>query len=104
MRDAQTVWVNAFRKLNVRPDVGHSLVFDPAMLFVDALRHVGPSATSEQLRDYILAQHSWVGTNGVYDFAAGDQRGLGDGAIVMARWDAAKGTWDQVSAPKGALR
>jgi branched-chain amino acid transport system substrate-binding protein len=103
LRDAQTVWVNAFAKLKVRPDSGHSLVWDSVMVFVDALRHVGPNATSEQLRDWILAQHSWVGANGVYDYAAGDQRGLGDGAIVMARWDKAKGTWVQVSAPKGAL-
>ena len=74
------------------------------MLFVDALRHVGPAATSEQLRAYILGLHSWVGTNGVYAFASGDQRGLGDGAIVVARWDNAKTTWVQVSAPKGVLR
>jgi branched-chain amino acid transport system substrate-binding protein len=104
LRDAQSVWVNSFAKLKIRPDSGHSLMWDAVMVFVDALRHAGPSATSEQLRDYILAQHSWVGTNGVYDFASGDQRGLGDGAIVMARWDAAKGTWVQVSAPKGALQ
>jgi branched-chain amino acid transport system substrate-binding protein len=104
LREAQTVYVNAFRKINVRPDVGHSLVWDPASVFVDALRHVGPSATAEQLHAYVLGLHSWVGINGVYDFAAGDQRGLGEGSIVIARWDRAKSTWLQVSAPKGALR
>lgn len=104
LRDAQSVYVDAFRKEGVRPDIGHNLVWDPAMVFIDALRHVGVGATSEQLRAYILALHSWVGTNGVYDFAAGDQRGLGDGSIVVARWDAAKSIWLQVSAPKGALR
>ena len=103
LRNAQTVYVDAFRKLNVRPDIGHSLIWDPAMVFVDALRHVGPSATAEQLRAYILGLSSWVGINGVYDFASGDQRGLGDGSIVVARWDVAKATWMQVSAPKGVL-
>jgi hypothetical protein len=88
----------------VRPDIGHSLMWDPAMVFIDALRHLGVGATAEELRAYILAQHSWVGTNGVYDFASGDQRGLGDGSIVVARWDAARSIWLQVSAPKGALR
>jgi len=104
LREAQSVYVNAFRKLGVRPDIGHSLIWDPAMVFIDALRHVGVGATAEELHAYILAQHSWVGTNGVYDFASGDQRGLGDGSIVVARWDAARSTWLQVSAPKGALR
>ena len=104
LRDAQTVYVNAFRKLNIRPDIGHSLIWDPAMVFIDALRHVGPSATAEQLRAYILSLPSWAGINGVYDFASGDQRGLGDGSLVVARWDPAKTTWVQVSAPRGALK
>jgi hypothetical protein len=50
-----------------------------------------------------LGEHSWVGINGVYDFASGDQRGLGDGSLVIALWNPAKNTWLQVSAPKGAL-
>jgi branched-chain amino acid transport system substrate-binding protein len=104
LRDAQTVYVNAFRKMNVRPDIGHSLIWDPAMVLVDALRHAGPNATSDQLHAYILGLHSWAGINGIYDFASGDQRGLGDGSIVVARWDPVKSTWVQVSAPKGALR
>jgi branched-chain amino acid transport system substrate-binding protein len=104
LREAQTVYVDAFRKAKIRPDIGHSLIWDPAMVFIDALRHVGPGATAEALRTYILSLHSWVGINGVYDFASGDQRGLGDGAIVVARWESTKSTWVQVSAPKGALR
>jgi branched-chain amino acid transport system substrate-binding protein len=103
LRDAQTVYVNAFRKLHIRPDIGHSLIWDPTMVFIDALRHVGPAATAEQLHDWMLNQHSWIGINGVYDFASGDQRGLGDGSIVVALWSVPKGTWVQVSAPKGAL-
>jgi hypothetical protein len=64
---------------------------------------VGPTATSEQLHDWVLSQHSWIGINGVYDFAAGDQRGLGDGSVVVALWSVPKDTWVQVSGPKGAL-
>jgi branched-chain amino acid transport system substrate-binding protein len=103
LRDAQTVYVNAFRKLHIRPDIGHSLIWDPAMAFIDALRHVGTDATAQQLHQYLLGEHSWVGINGVYDFASGDQRGLGDGSLVIALWNPAKNTWLQVSAPKGAL-
>ena len=104
LREVQSVYVTAFRKLKIRPDIGHSLIWDPAMAFVDALRHVGPAATPEQLHTWMLSQHSWIGTNGVYDYASGDQRGLGDGSIVVARWEPLKTTWVQVSAPKGALR
>jgi hypothetical protein len=88
----------------MRPDIGQSLIWDPVTLIVEALRSIGPAATAEQLHAYVLSQHSWVGTNGVYDFASGDQRGLGDGAIVVARWDSATSTWTQVSAPKGFVR
>jgi branched-chain amino acid transport system substrate-binding protein len=104
LRDAQVVYGNAFRERHIRPDIGHSLVWDPVMLMVEALRKNGPSATAEQLHAYVLGLHSWVGINGVYDFASGDQRGLGDGAIVVARWDSAKSMWTQVSGPKGFLR
>ena len=104
LRDAQAAYVDAFRLKHIRPDIGHSLVWDPVMLMVDALRKYGPSATAEELHAFVLSQHSWVGINGVYDFASGDQRGLGDGAIVVARWDPAKSTWTQVSSPKGFLR
>ena len=101
LRDAQQVYVKAMRAANIRPDIGHSLVWDPGMLFVDALRSVGTAATAEQLQAWVLSQRSWVGINGVYDFASGDQRGLGDGSIVIARWNAARGTWLQASGPKG---
>ena len=104
LRDAQAVYVGAFRKVHIKPDIGHSLIWDPAMAFVNALRHVPPNASAEQLHAYMLSLRSWVGTNGVYDYASGDQRGLGDGSIVVARWDPARTTWLQVSAPKGALR
>ena len=104
LHDAQGVYVNAFRKKQINPDIGHSLVWDPVMLMVEALRKIGPAATAEELHAYVLSLHSWVGINGVYDFASGDQRGLGDGAIVVARWDPAKSMWSQVSAPKGLLR
>ena len=91
-------------KMNVRPDIGHTLVWDPAMV---VRRRVAPRRAGgdsrNRLHAYILRLTSWVGINGVYDFASGDQRGLGDGAIVVAHWDPAKGTWLQISAPKGAL-
>ena len=50
------------------------------MIFVDALRHLGPDPTAEQVRKYITNLHGWVGANGVFDFGGGDQHGIGENA------------------------
>ena len=103
--NTQGVYFNAFRKFKIRPDIGHNLIWDPVMLMIDALRHLGPAATADQIRAYVLSQHSWLGIDGTYDFTTGDQRGLGENSVLIARWDAARSTWSQASKPNGeALR
>jgi branched-chain amino acid transport system substrate-binding protein len=102
VRSAQDVYFSSFRQSGVRPDLAHNLAWDPALIIVDALRHLGPSATAQQLRDYILKQRSWIGINGRYDFTTGDQRGLGADGSAVDLWDPAKDTWVQVSRPGGA--
>jgi branched-chain amino acid transport system substrate-binding protein len=84
-----------------KPDLGQGLGFDAAMIVVDALRHLGPNASAAQVRDYIDGLHGYVGTHGVYDFRAGDHRGLGVGNAVMVRYDAAKELFVPVSKPGG---
>ena len=103
IRDAQTVYAKSLTAIGVRPEVGQNLAWDPTMLVVDALRRIGPSATAEQVRDFILHAHGWVGINGVYDYASGDQHGIGENAVAIARWDARQGTWIGVSRPRGYL-
>jgi hypothetical protein len=53
---------------------------------------------NERLSAY---RHDGAGNSILCDYKRYDQRGLGDGSIVVAQWDPAKGTWVQVSAPKG---
>jgi branched-chain amino acid transport system substrate-binding protein len=101
--DAQAVYSKALKAVGARPEVGQNLTWDPTMLVVDALRHAGPNATADQVRDFILHAHGWVGINGVYDFASGDQHGIGENAVAIARWDAGKGTWVAASRPRGLL-
>jgi branched-chain amino acid transport system substrate-binding protein len=103
LHDAQAAYVAAFKSIGVRPDEGHILAWDPAMIVLTALRALGANATSTQIRDYILHLHGWVGVDGVYDFAAGDQRGISDNAAAIARWDARRDTWVRVSRPRGFL-
>lgn len=104
LHDAEMAYLKAFHDINVRPDVGDVLAYDPTMIIVGALRHLGTHATAQQIRDYILNLHGFIGANGVYDFSSGDQRGIGQNSIVVARWAPEKNTWIQVSRPRGVLK
>ena len=86
------MYLNAFKAAGVRPDIGQSLAWDPALLIIAALRKLGPGATSDQIRSYINDQKNWAEVNGVYNFAAMPQRGVGLNSIVITKWDPAKDT------------
>ncbi len=104
IKDAQTVYFNAFKAAGVKPDFGYNIAWDPTMLLLDALRKLGTSATPLQLRDYVLKLHGWAGINGIYDFGDGRQRGIGSRATLMVRWDKALQTFVPMSRPAGYLR
>lgn len=104
IRDAQTRYFRAFKAIGIKPDFGNNLSWDPTMIVVDALRAIGPDATAEQIRSWIANLHGWAGINGIYDFRAGDQRGIGQGAGVVHRWDPVKGDFVVMSRPGGRLR
>jgi branched-chain amino acid transport system substrate-binding protein len=103
VRDAQQAYVNAMKRLSLRADVATVLAWDPIMIFVSALRHLGPDPTANQIHDYIVHLHGWVGINGVYDFSSGDQRGIGENGLEMAEWDAKKDDFVRASRPRGFL-
>ena len=79
----------ALAAINAHPSPLHGLAWDPAVLVVSALRKLGPSASAQQLRDYLAALHGEPGISGVYDFRSGDQHGLSDSAVIVVRWDPA---------------
>jgi branched-chain amino acid transport system substrate-binding protein len=99
--DRQRLYFGAFAASGNRPDFANSLPWDPAMIVIDALRHLGTNATAQQVRDYILALHSWAGVNGIYDFRDGRQRGIGIDAVVIDRWDAKTNRFTAASRPGG---
>jgi branched-chain amino acid transport system substrate-binding protein len=99
--ESQRAYFGAFAATGNRPDFANGLPWDPAMIVIDALRHLGPNATAPQIRDYILALHSWAGINGMYDFRDGRQRGIGINAVVIDRWDAKANRFTIASAPGG---
>jgi hypothetical protein len=48
--------------------------------------------------------HGWAGINGIYDFRDGAQRGIGQRALVIDRWDKVNGEFIPVSRPGGYLK
>jgi len=74
------------------------------MLVVQALRKLGTDATAKQLRDYIEPLHGVAGTNGLFDFRDGSQRGMGLASVVVVKWDSAKKNWSTVSDVGGKAR
>jgi branched-chain amino acid transport system substrate-binding protein len=85
---------------NESPDLLHAIPWDPAFLIVEALKRAGPNATAAQIRDALAGVQNWPGVLGRYDFRAIPNRGLGLGAMIVARWDPARSTW--VDATKGS--
>ena len=104
IRDKQAQYLRAFKAIGVKPDFGDAQLWDAALIVVQALRAHGTNATARQIRDFILGLHGWIGANGVYDFASGDQRGITQNSIVVARWAPEKNSWIRVSLPRGMLK
>jgi branched-chain amino acid transport system substrate-binding protein len=101
VRDAQLQFYRALAAQGIDPDAGHNLPWDPALIAVTVLRQAGAHATPKMLLDTLEALHGTAATNGIYDFRAGDQRGIGITSLVIAKWIPAKKTWATVSHPGG---
>jgi ABC-type branched-subunit amino acid transport system substrate-binding protein len=56
------------------PDVALAAERDVGLVVADALRHVGPNATAEQIRNYIEGLHGLSGAAATFDFRDGSQR------------------------------
>jgi branched-chain amino acid transport system substrate-binding protein len=104
VKDAQSIYFKAFKDAGIKPEFPNTLGWDPTMIAVDALRHLGPNATPQKYRDYINSLHSWAGINGIYDFRDGKGHGIGQNAVIMMAYDAANGDFKQVSKRSGFLK
>lgn len=101
VRDAQRTFYDAFRAKGIEPDAAHSLAWDPTLVVVDALRHLGTGTSAQALRDYLETFHGYAGTIGIFDFRDGNQRGVGMSSVVVVRWSPEKKSWSTVSAIGG---
>jgi branched-chain amino acid transport system substrate-binding protein len=104
IHDAQAVYFKAYHDAGARPDLPATMAWDPAMILIDAYRHLGVDASADKVRDYIENLHGWIGVNGVYDFSGGSQRGLGENACLILRYDGPTDTFITSSRPMGLLK
>jgi branched-chain amino acid transport system substrate-binding protein len=94
----------AFAAAAKKPDLPSDIAWDPAMLLVASLRALGPDAGAAQVRDYLAHLKDFAGVNGIYDFTAVPQRGLGGQDSLVTVWSPTDKTWQVVSKPGGEPR
>jgi branched-chain amino acid transport system substrate-binding protein len=105
VRDAQAVFFAAMKAAGVdKPDMADILPWDPALLIVDAYRHLGVAASADQIRDYLVKLHGFAGINGIYDFRDNSNRGIGENNAAMTRYDPERGVFVAVSKAGGGLK
>jgi len=104
IEDAQAVYFNAFRAAGIKPDLGYNIGLGSGDDSRGCPSGACTSASAEQVRNYIVNLHGWVGINGVYDFRDGAQRGIGQRSQVMDRWDKTRSVFVAVSRPAGYLK
>lgn len=104
IRARQTAYFEAFKEAGMKPDFPNTLAWDPALLTIDMYRKLGFAPSAAQVKAWFDELHGWIGINGSYDFRNGNRRGLGENAVIISRYDAAKDDFVTVSKPGGRLR
>jgi branched-chain amino acid transport system substrate-binding protein len=104
VRAAQATYFAALKKANLESDYLINTQWDYALVLVNALRKLGPSATAEQIRDEIESVRGWAGIQGTYNFTDAEHRGIGEAAVVVYRWERSGDRLVAVSAPGGRAR
>lgn len=104
VKDQQKTYFAAFKAAGVVPNFPNTLAWDPALIVLDALKHVGPDAPAEKIKDYINGLHGFAGINGIYDFRDGSQHGIGENAVIMVKWNPDNATFSAISKRSGHLK
>ena len=97
----QKLFRDALHAAGVVPDFQSALLWDPALILIDAVRHLGPDAKASDIRDYIENLHDFAGICGFYDFRGGNQRGLTADNVLVLRWDNGKSDWVTAGSARG---
>jgi branched-chain amino acid transport system substrate-binding protein len=98
---AQHAMYAALAAHHLKADNMEATSWDAALIVVAALRKLGPNATAEQIREFIANLTDFPGIDGVYDFKANPERGLGPDSAIAVTYDPEKKVWVWLTKPGG---
>ena len=102
LRKAFLAFYQAFAADGKKAEPGSApSVWDSSSIVLSALRQLGPNATANDIRQYILNLRDFAGTDGLYDFSSGDQHGLSDKSVVLTAFNPKTQEFVAVSAGGG---
>jgi len=99
---AQHTMYAALAKHGLKADNIVATCWDAGLIVIGALKTLGPDATAAQIRNYIANLTDFAGINGIYDFKANPERGLGPESAIVVRYDATKKAFMWLTKPGGA--
>ena len=92
----------ALKTRGLKADNMEATSWDAGLVVIAALRALGPDANAEQVRNYIANLTDFAGIDGMYDFKANPERGLGAESAIVVRYDAQNKAWTWLTQPGGA--
>jgi branched-chain amino acid transport system substrate-binding protein len=95
VKRAQDGYFAALAKAGLRSEFATSIPWDPMNIVLEAIRRAGPGADAQKLWSTLESIKGYTGIEGTYDFTTHDQRGLGESATALFRYDAAKNEFVQ---------
>jgi branched-chain amino acid transport system substrate-binding protein len=96
IKKAQDVYFNALTAAGVRSEFATSIPWDPMMIMLEVVRRAGTDADAARIYATLENLKGWTGIEGTYDFTTKDQRGLGQAAAALFRYDQANNVFVQV--------
>jgi branched-chain amino acid transport system substrate-binding protein len=98
---AQHEMYAALKKHGLKADNIVATCWDAGLIVIAALKAVGPDATADQIRTYIANLTDFAGIDGIYNFNANPERGLGPDSAIVVRYDAKDKAWVWLTKPGG---
>lgn len=93
VKRAQDRYSAALAKAGLRSEFPTSIPWDPMNVVLEAYRRAG--ADAQQLHSAMETLKGYSGIEGTYDFTTQDQRGLGESAVALFRYDQARNQFVQ---------
>ena len=95
VRRVQDEYANALLKAGIRSEFASAIPWDPMNIVLEAMRRAGPDADAQKIWSALEGIKGYSGIEGTYDFTTHDQRGIGESAAALFRYNKASNTFNQ---------